>query len=281
MSERVNQSFNWPKLIVGIKRRVHRRNDKRAAQADQAYRAVRDNALKKADYTCMFCGFRSVKHSQIHHLDDDHHNNAPENLGCVCLLCHPYHHVGEPSKMAESEAFKNGHLGDMTRLIRVPDAQKISAQDMNHLLRAIGIALADPDEEADAKKVLSLLVNKHTVKNMQDSFISDKSSDLAAGFSHLTDDEYEARASLVEDVRLIFAPNLLQRWGRAWRGENLNLFSKPAHWATLVARWLEVFDKQEAINEEVDLDDEVKPEGQEAISDEINEEPEELDSGDE
>src|SRR5690625_2648446 len=81
-----------PTLIVGIKRRIHRRHDKRAAQADAEYRALRRPALEAADYRCKFCGYRSKKYSEVHHLDDDHHNNSPENLTSICLLCHPYHH---------------------------------------------------------------------------------------------------------------------------------------------------------------------------------------------
>src|SRR5712692_1405406 len=49
--------------------------------------AAREALLYRNDHTCCICNDRS-RDVQIHHIDGDPANNAPENLAVVCLDCH-------------------------------------------------------------------------------------------------------------------------------------------------------------------------------------------------
>lgn len=82
-----------PALVMSAKRKVWRMHD-HAGEADKAFQKVRAPVLDAADHECGFCGLRSDKYQEVHHLDDDHANNAKENLACTCPLCHQVFHIG-------------------------------------------------------------------------------------------------------------------------------------------------------------------------------------------
>jgi intracellular multiplication protein IcmJ len=98
-----------PKLQISAKAkswRVHDHEDKQNEDRD-AYEMVRAQVLRRDNMTCQFCGFKSqgVKEEkknsllysgylEVHHLDDDHSNNDPENLVTACPFCHSVFHSG-------------------------------------------------------------------------------------------------------------------------------------------------------------------------------------------
>lgn len=71
-----------------------RRDDWMAADADAEFKLVRQKVLERDEHTCRFCGFRAPKWQEVHHLDDNHHNNDPDNLVTACMFCHMVHHLG-------------------------------------------------------------------------------------------------------------------------------------------------------------------------------------------
>jgi len=98
-------------LVIGIKRKLHRRDDEHAKKADAIFNAQRNSALKRSNYCCVFCGAKSLKFNEVHHLDDNHHNNSPENLVAICKLCHPYHHIGQACLDGKESGLNEGHIG--------------------------------------------------------------------------------------------------------------------------------------------------------------------------
>lgn len=89
-------------LRLNVKRSAWRSNDPHSAEADQAFAEVRSEVHTRDGSRCQYCGFSpySVRPRgapvllQVHHRDDDHHNNAPMNLVTIDSLCHAYHHIG-------------------------------------------------------------------------------------------------------------------------------------------------------------------------------------------
>lgn len=84
-------------IRLGVKRRLSRRNDANADRANEEFERQRLAVLKRDRWTCRGkgCGFASgqMPHApaggmEIHHLDDDHHNNDPANLVTLCPFCH-------------------------------------------------------------------------------------------------------------------------------------------------------------------------------------------------
>jgi len=80
--------------LMGIKRKLWRKDDEHADIADQTFDKIRTEVLKRDGHACCYCHFRSSKYQEVHHIDDDHQHNVVENLVTVCTLCHQVFHVG-------------------------------------------------------------------------------------------------------------------------------------------------------------------------------------------
>lgn len=81
-------------LVLSVKAKNWRQTDHLADKADEDFVKVRLRALQRDNYTCQGCGFKSSKYQEVHHLDDDHHNNSLTNLATVCSFCHNCQHIG-------------------------------------------------------------------------------------------------------------------------------------------------------------------------------------------
>ena len=203
------------KLLLSIKRLSFRVNDANSAEADRALGAKRRNILRQQQHICQGCGYTSKpsddklrSHLDVHHLDDDHHNNEDANLCVICHMCHPYQHVGEISHRSDSMAQT---MGAKTAITAVPE---IAPSDLNLLQRAIGVALLDPAEAEIAKGIYDALTKRS--KPVERDFGSFKAADFAAAFAELfkrTPQDYDHREAYISDLRLRFSHDLLRQFG--------------------------------------------------------------------
>jgi len=195
------------KLVIGIKRMRFRANDARRKAADAEYRAIRPGFIEQSNGRCRYCNYSSKKHNEVHHLDDDHHNNDRSNFAIACRACHPYQHIGEPSKAGD---LAGEGLGSATLLAAIPE---ISAQDLNHLQRAIGAALLDPKEAHAARAILEHLVEERCrpVKEVWETCLP---VNFAAALAQLSQQEYLQRDRTVGHLRIIFNEGILEQFGR-------------------------------------------------------------------
>lgn len=89
-------------MLLGVKRSIFRMHDSKSEDADKEYATIRYEVLKRDAWTCQFCGMRTMPENrqkfsgrfEIHHLDDDHHNNSTANLKTSCPFCHSVFHCG-------------------------------------------------------------------------------------------------------------------------------------------------------------------------------------------
>lgn len=94
------QNAKAPPLILSAKRRTWRQADDAVGLADAEFRRVEKTIVERDGFSCRFCTFRDVhghrspRYIGVHHLDDDHANNAPDNLLTACHPCHMCHHIG-------------------------------------------------------------------------------------------------------------------------------------------------------------------------------------------
>ncbi len=195
-------------LILGIKRTRFRANDPRSGKADAEFAAKRPNVMTRQKLTCSGCGYVSkvARAMDVHHKDDNHHNNADENLLLACHLCHPYQHVGELGQRVD---VIGESLGDKSCVVMIPE---IDPRDMNLLQRAIGAALLDEKEREIAKKIFEAFVSRRDWTKAE--FGSDNPRDIAGAMAALTNDEYENRIEAIEDQRLMFRASHLMRVGQ-------------------------------------------------------------------
>lgn len=199
-------------LCIGIKRGEFRANDAGSKQADAVFDTRREASLRRTSYRCIRCGYESAEdikrkkrtYLQVHHLDDDHHNNEPENLTPHCSLDHAYHHIGCDAPTS------GGSTGWATKM-RVAFVPELSPEDLNHLQRAIGAALSSPQEKELAMEIIGLL--GVLTQPVRDVFNSHQAKDFAAAFASMTPIEYEQRHQYVEGLRLLFHPEILTAVG--------------------------------------------------------------------
>jgi len=60
----------------------------------ESWGSTRLKVLERDSFTCAFCGFRSAKYMEVHHIEGRHGDDSPENLVCVCPFCHSCLHIG-------------------------------------------------------------------------------------------------------------------------------------------------------------------------------------------
>lgn len=199
-------------LCIGIKRGVFRANDVNSKQADSVFESTRSQALRQASYRCVRCGYespedvkkrrKSVLH--VHHQDNDHHNNEPENHVPHCSLDHAYHHIGCDAPTL------GGSRGWASQML-IAYAPELASEDMNQLQRATGAALTDAKEAEVAKEIIDLLaVLALPVRDVLGSF---HAKDFAACFDKMSEADYEQRDSTVSGLRVLFHPDILKQVG--------------------------------------------------------------------
>ncbi|TAL65701.1 MAG: hypothetical protein EPN79_11005 [Burkholderiaceae bacterium] len=215
-------------LIPGIKRGVFRDNDPRSTQADAVFVIRRPQALERARFVCQGCQYRSPQtprkptHLQVHHVDDDHHHNDEENLAPACSLCHGYPHLG----CRTTSTGGGGGLSSKAQLAAIPE---LTAADLNNLQRAIGAAMNDPLESEVASTIFELLCER--VRPVRESFGSSKALDFAAALAQLSPVEYEQRDEAMQDLRVVFHPDVLKVSGAEMVEDHPSL--KPQNWTSL------------------------------------------------
>lgn len=206
-------------LSIGIKRGEFRANDPSSKAADAVFETRREGALRSGNYRCGPCQYESTESPrlkkktalQVHHLDDDHANNEPGNLGVYCSMCHSYHHIG-------CDAPTPGGSTGWASQLRVAYVPELSPEDLNSLQRAIGAAMTDADESALAAEMLNLL--SVLAFPVRDAFGSFFAKDFAACFSRLDAQQYAVRHDAVGQLRLLFSPDILKVVGKEMIEDN-------------------------------------------------------------
>lgn len=174
-------------LRLRVKRGKWRVEDLHSSRADERFAAVRQKVLARDRYACRHCGFKSSKYQEVHHLDDDHSNNAESNLLTVCPLCHSVHHIG----------FSGGR-GAV--LIWWPE---ITQADFNNLLRTIWVAIASGDGKiaSKAKNLLSLI--EHRRQAVVGYLGTDSPVDVANALMSMSEEQMSSADATLSGVRLM------------------------------------------------------------------------------
>lgn len=216
--------LNMMKLVLSVKRRVHRRQDSRAsvANADAGLAAKRPGVLSRNRMTCSACGYQAkeARHLDVHHADDDHTNNDDKNLVLGCHTCHPYQHVGELARRdGQGDVSVAEGLGQSSRIATIPE---IEAADMNLLQRVLGVARMDPEERKYAAFIYNALRSR--VDATEEIFRTSAPTDFALIMHEALDDEdYAQRHEVLGDQRLIFSVAHLDLLGKEFVADNPTL----------------------------------------------------------
>ncbi|MFN9195723.1 MAG: HNH endonuclease [Pseudomonadota bacterium] len=210
-------------LFPRIKRRLWRRNDPAAREADGRFELVRKRILLRDGYRCQYCGFRSET-QDVHHIDDDQSNNEPSNLETVCPLCHSLFSLGQVGL--------SGH----GKLAYLPE---LSRQDANHLQRTIAMVLDTGGEQEKAQARALLVHLGRRVEAVQEAFGTADAAVFGECLLRLDEERYAAvthgdhiddyvldesgrkrpvrRDTAMCGLTLLFHPRRFERYLTAWR----------------------------------------------------------------
>lgn len=61
----------------------------------EEWKKLRLKILKRDNYTCQYCEFKSEKWQIVHHIDGNPNNNNESNLETICPMCNLIHHAGQ------------------------------------------------------------------------------------------------------------------------------------------------------------------------------------------
>jgi len=156
---------------------------RRGADFERKFGAI----LKRDRMTCAACGFQATRYQEVHHLNDDHEDNSDGNLTAICSFCHLSFHVGRAGLMGEAE------------LIWLPE---MSQTTLNHLARAIFVALRDDDAmKLGADALFSAL--RARADDARRRLGTSDPADLGEALIALDDADYELREGKLDGLRLL------------------------------------------------------------------------------
>lgn len=185
-------------LDLSVKRRLWRGNDDAFESSDAAYAEIRPQVLRRDNFTCSYCGYRAQA-TEVHHVDDDHSNNAMPNLAVACPLCHAVNHIGQIAK-------RRGGV-----LVYLPEISQIN---LNHLLRTIFIQGDTDAGKQPAKRLLAYLLRR---KAVCEQYLGTSSPlDLAEALLRLHPDDYVKRQRVLSPIRIVFNPSAFLTHTRTW-----------------------------------------------------------------
>ncbi len=87
-----------------------------------------DRLFVETDDSCALCGVRDTQCLTIHHIDEDHLNNAYENMVVLCYNCHQRYHDNRGISLEDIEQRKR-HLIQKTVTVYGMSAMKIAERN--------------------------------------------------------------------------------------------------------------------------------------------------------
>lgn len=174
-------------IILSARRETWSVESESAAEGDVKLAKLRPQVLKRDQFTCCCCGFRSRKFQELHHLNGDHTDHRPDNLATICGFCHMGFHLGRAGLLGEAE------------LIWLPE---IPQHELSHLARAIFIAMHEGGEmQETAESLYSVL--RLRADDARRRLGSSDPADLGEAMLALDDETYVRCKSSLEGIRLL------------------------------------------------------------------------------
>lgn len=220
-------------LLLSAKRKDFRDPDRPGEEIkEKEFEAVKRKVWERDSNTCRACGFQMKKggfYRQVHHLNDDHGDNRPDNLVVLCMHCHASFHVGFWGSrdeavlvyLPELEQWQVSHLCRLLlvtrRFAQTSEALAIQAGAGNSInrtsyqARAGGQASGSNDAEGRSKAarqvndVVETLFSKVRAREVDAREILKTSdpAELGNALTQLPDEEYNARQRILGPFRLL------------------------------------------------------------------------------
>lgn len=224
-------------LLLGASRKSWKMSSTHGTEYDKyyqkKYKSVWDKIWERDKYTCYYCGFHSKKHQEIHHLNDDHDDNSPDNLVTVCPLCHQSFHL-------DTASTTNGG-----KVIWLPE---FSQQELNYLCRAIFIAIEEAEQaELEQKDVVGFakiarmleasLLERTLITEQHIQTGASEPVNFANALINMSEEQYAKREQFLGPFKLLHLKTRFPVQTKYWKN---NTFKNVP-----VETWLNLINKEE------------------------------------
>lgn len=218
-------------IVLSVKRGLFRCDDMESESDAADYAEKRQLALARNIKTCQFCGFQSDKWLDIHHKDDNHHNNDKDNLITACKICHACHHLWLAGQ-------NNGGY-----VIYLPE---ISQADLNRLVRSMYVIgkVGSDVWRTRAGNLWQFLLSR--TKPVIDSIGSFDPVDLGLALSTSTRDDYEHRVSTLAPLRFLISqksPMMALKRGDKVIGNVIDYWVSSVYQNLTESSWMDLADQ--------------------------------------
>lgn len=158
------------------------------APGDSRFENLRQEAWKRDDYTCQYCGFRAERFQEIHFRNHNPQDQSERNVVTACIFCHQVLNVEWVGPMQSGT------------LIWLPEIDQIT---LNHIARTIYVARRSAHVMADAARAaLSALNNRRG--EAEKRLGTSNPAVLASVLRDLLEPEaYKLRGQKLEGIRLM------------------------------------------------------------------------------
>lgn len=163
------------------------------------FQKLRKKILKRDDFACQFCYFRSPENEVINR-DNDYTNNKPDNMVTACPLC---------ARGTLMDFYQINYDGK-DQMIYLPE---MTQEQLNHLCRLLFCRINDPGEAAyNAQMILAQLQDR--AKVLDDNAGTQLSHPgIFLHYLHAQDRDRE----LVQKIRWLPSPDSFQMYVEHWR----------------------------------------------------------------
>lgn len=223
----VNRTANQP--VFGVRRTTWRADDDHSKILSPEFAALRTEILQRDNYSCRFCGFKSAKFQEFHHLDADYDNCTKENLITACNLCHQIHHMA---------AIAMGSRGFFCTV------QELTQSELNNIARAIYVndIIGDTDS---VDKLTSLLASfkfrgSDTLKTIfnGESITLQEIAEIYSDTKTISDEQYAKRQAVLGVLRVYPSKNAFKDGQLEYYATNQRPMFLPENWVALARQLL-------------------------------------------
>lgn len=258
-------------LVLSVKTKKGRYEDENAAEADDAFASARMTVANRDKLRCQACTATTIiprgadrqtsevmGYLEIHHIDDDHHNNDPSNLIVLCPFCHATQHIGNAGHrdagwviyapfITQENLNLLMHVVFYIRKGRIPFAERESMKE-----KLEKMSPADKDysefkssiEIQDYVDLADLLYEKFKgMREDADRVYGDGMSDPTNfGYSLMmlynkSPERYERRAELIGGARYLPNEATHARAIERWYFANKHIAGEPGNYVEFLEQW--------------------------------------------
>lgn len=121
----------------------------------EEWKKLRLKILKRDNYTCRYCGFRTEKWQIVHHIDGNPNNNNESNLETICPMCNLIHHAGQGCVVQGIVDLYEKSKCSQNEIIQITRELRAEGKSDKEIIKSLGL-----------KNKVLFKMNKNYLKNL-------------------------------------------------------------------------------------------------------------------